>query len=177
MCQHRGSRAVPQTPTRISTSPIHQLALPLLSKIANFCASACWALFQGSFHALRAGRESSMIGVISVSTNGHSERVSIALIGMHEQIWDTAGQERYASMMKTYYRKAKGSLLVYDVTNRASFQGLEVRRTFFLRFHLLIALIRTRKSRCFVSTNNKRRKTLIRADANKKVHPLTFRKI
>jgi hypothetical protein len=23
------------------------------------------------------------------------------------QIWDTAGQERYASMMKTYYRKAK----------------------------------------------------------------------
>lgn len=42
------------------------------------------------------------------------------------QIWDTAGQERYASMMKTYYRKAKGSLLVYDVTSRASFQGLEV---------------------------------------------------
>ena len=42
------------------------------------------------------------------------------------QIWDTAGQERYASMMKTYYRKAKGSLLVYDVTSRSSFQGLEV---------------------------------------------------
>lgn len=30
-------------------------------------------------------------------------------------------------MMKTYYRKAKGSLLVYDVTNRSSFMGLEVR--------------------------------------------------
>lgn len=29
-------------------------------------------------------------------------------------------------MMKTYYRKAKGSLLVYDVTNRSSFVGLEV---------------------------------------------------
>lgn len=29
-------------------------------------------------------------------------------------------------MMKTYYRKAKGSLLVYDVTSRASFHGLEV---------------------------------------------------
>lgn len=30
-------------------------------------------------------------------------------------------------MMKTYYRKAKGSLLVYDVTSRSSFMGLEVR--------------------------------------------------
>lgn len=45
------------------------------------------------------------------------------------KIWDTAGQERYASMMKTYYRKAKGSLLVYDVTNRASFKGLEVKES------------------------------------------------
>ncbi|CAN0108637.1 unnamed protein product, partial [Hapterophycus canaliculatus] len=44
------------------------------------------------------------------------------------QIWDTAGQERYASMMKTYYRKAKGSLLVYDVTSRPSFVGLEAWR-------------------------------------------------
>lgn len=29
-------------------------------------------------------------------------------------------------MMKTYYRKAKGSLLVYDGTSRSSFLGLEV---------------------------------------------------
>lgn len=43
-----------------------------------------------------------------------------------KKIWDTAGQERYASMMKTYYRKAKGALLVYDVTSRSSFLGLEV---------------------------------------------------
>jgi small GTP-binding protein len=37
------------------------------------------------------------------------------------QIWDTAGQERYSSMMGTYYRKAKGALLLFSVTDRQSF--------------------------------------------------------
>ena len=31
------------------------------------------------------------------------------------QIWDTAGQERFNSMMSTYYRNAKGALIVYDI--------------------------------------------------------------
>ena len=37
------------------------------------------------------------------------------------QIWDTAGQERFKSITKTYYRGAKGALLVFDLTSRASF--------------------------------------------------------
>lgn len=37
------------------------------------------------------------------------------------QIWDTAGQERYRSIASSYYRGAVGALLVYDVTDRASF--------------------------------------------------------
>lgn len=57
-----------------------------------------------------------------------TKRMTVDGVPVKLQIWDTAGQERYASMMKTYYRKAKGSLLVYDVTNRGSFQGLEAWR-------------------------------------------------
>ena len=34
------------------------------------------------------------------------------------QIWDTAGQERFSSMMGTYYRKAKGAMLVYDISKK-----------------------------------------------------------
>ncbi|CAM9090788.1 unnamed protein product [Chrysoparadoxa australica] len=54
-----------------------------------------------------------------------TKRIEVDGVPVRLQIWDTAGQERYASMMKTYYRKAKGALLVYDVTAPASFQGLE----------------------------------------------------
>ncbi|GLE03193.1 hypothetical protein PINS_up012072 [Pythium insidiosum] len=41
------------------------------------------------------------------------------------QIWDTAGQERFHAMMATYYRKAVGALLIFDVTDRLSFLGVE----------------------------------------------------
>jgi small GTP-binding protein len=40
------------------------------------------------------------------------------------QLWDTAGHERYRSITNTYYRGAHLILLVYDVTNSVSFQGL-----------------------------------------------------
>ena len=37
------------------------------------------------------------------------------------QLWDTAGQERFKSLAMTYYRKAYGILLLFDVTKRSSF--------------------------------------------------------
>ena len=41
------------------------------------------------------------------------------------QIWDTAGQERYTSITSAYYKGAKGSLLVYDITNKLTFDNLD----------------------------------------------------
>jgi Ras-related protein Rab-8A len=40
------------------------------------------------------------------------------------QVWDTAGQERFRTLTSTYYRKAQGVLLVYDVTSRDSFNNV-----------------------------------------------------
>lgn len=40
------------------------------------------------------------------------------------QIWDTAGQERYRSVTRSYYRGAAGALIVYDITNRESYNHL-----------------------------------------------------
>ena len=51
-----------------------------------------------------------------VNINGKSMRI---------QIWDTSGSERYSSVTSTYYRGAIAALLVYDITNRSSFEGLE----------------------------------------------------
>ncbi len=41
------------------------------------------------------------------------------------QIWDTAGQEAFQSITRSYYRSSAGALLVYDVTNRESFENIE----------------------------------------------------
>ena len=41
------------------------------------------------------------------------------------QIWDTAGEERYRSIIKNYFKKSKGALIVYDITNEQSFNQLD----------------------------------------------------
>ena len=40
-------------------------------------------------------------------------------------IHDTAGQERYKSLCESYYRKAEAVLLVYDISDRKSFETIE----------------------------------------------------
>jgi small GTP-binding protein len=41
------------------------------------------------------------------------------------QIWDTAGQEQYRSLSPVYFRSAAAALLVFDITNRLSFDNLD----------------------------------------------------
>jgi Ras-related protein Rab-1A len=40
------------------------------------------------------------------------------------QIWDTPGQERFRSIMPAYYRGAHGIFIIYDVTDRNSFDKI-----------------------------------------------------
>ena len=40
------------------------------------------------------------------------------------QIWDTAGQERFKNITSSYYRGGNGVLVVYDITDRESFENL-----------------------------------------------------
>ncbi|KAK8690597.1 hypothetical protein V6N13_074129 [Hibiscus sabdariffa] len=39
--------------------------------------------------------------------------------------WDTAGQERFRTITSSYYRGAHGIIIVYDVTDQASFQNVK----------------------------------------------------
>lgn len=53
----------------------------------------------------------------------------IKTISIHDktvkmQVWDTAGQERFRTITASYYRGSNGIILVYDVTNRDSFDHI-----------------------------------------------------
>ena len=41
------------------------------------------------------------------------------------KIWDTAGQEYYRSITKNFYRNSDGVIIVYDVTDRESFEKVQ----------------------------------------------------
>jgi small GTP-binding protein len=41
------------------------------------------------------------------------------------QIWDTAGMERFRAITNSYYRGSDIIILMYDITNRTSFQGIK----------------------------------------------------
>lgn len=41
------------------------------------------------------------------------------------QIWDTSGQGRFCTIIRSYSRGAQGIILVYDITNKWSFDGID----------------------------------------------------
>ncbi|XP_064544733.1 ras-related protein Rab-26 isoform X2 [Drosophila montana] len=79
-----------------------------------------------------AGR--ALIRMIS-STPGQDEDEDFDIMGKNKvvvvdgtrvklQIWDTAGQERFRSVTHAYYRDAHALLLLYDVTNKTTFDNI-----------------------------------------------------
>lgn len=57
----------------------------------------------------------------------YGERIiSISDRNVMIQLWDTAGQERFRTLTPSYYRSAMGILLVYSVTDKSSFNSIEV---------------------------------------------------
>ncbi|RLN55280.1 hypothetical protein BBJ28_00020093 [Nothophytophthora sp. Chile5] len=61
----------------------------------------------------------------SVQTVGFEFATKTIRVGdrrLKAQIWDTAGQERFQSLTAAYYRNAVGAMIVYDITNRSSFE-------------------------------------------------------
>ena len=64
-----------------------------------------------------------------VSTVGFDYRSKIITLPKSKkkvklQIWDTAGQERYNAVNKNLFQKVQGVIIMYDITNRVSFENI-----------------------------------------------------
>ena len=62
----------------------------------------------------------STVGIDFINVFYDIESVCVKL-----QIWDTAGQERFRTITRNYYRNTKGIVLVFDLTDRETYQKLE----------------------------------------------------
>lgn len=56
-------------------------------------------------------------------TKKHKSRDGKTMIPV--KIWDTAGQERFKTITYSFYRKADGIIITYDVTNTKSFKNIQ----------------------------------------------------
>ena len=53
-----------------------------------------------------------------------NKKINIEGRNYRVKIWDTAGQERYKSLTQNFYRNADGVVLVYDLTDKDSFDKI-----------------------------------------------------
>ena len=66
---------------------------------------------------------------IHVATVGIDSKTKIIRLPKYKinvklQIWDTAGQERYMALNKQFFHKIQGIILMYDISNRGSFENV-----------------------------------------------------
>ncbi|KAF4523039.1 hypothetical protein B566_EDAN012768 [Ephemera danica] len=60
--------------------------------------------------------------------NGYAYKTTTILLDgkrVRLQVWDTSGQGRFCTIIRSYSRGAQGVLLVYDITNKWSFDGID----------------------------------------------------
>ncbi|XP_044754841.1 ras-related protein Rab-37-like isoform X1 [Coccinella septempunctata] len=62
--------------------------------------------------------------IATIGVDFRNKIVTVDQTRIKLQIWDTAGQERFRSITHAYYRDAHALLLLYDVTNKTSFDNI-----------------------------------------------------
>jgi len=74
------------------------------------------------------GMEDGSMDLNYCTSTGAAYKTTIILIDGKKvklHIWDTSGQGRFCTIIRSYSRGAQGILLVYDITNRWSFEGID----------------------------------------------------
>lgn len=61
----------------------------------------------------------------TVGANHHTHVLHIDADVVEMRLWDTAGQERFRSFVPMYFRDAMASIVVFDITDRQSFESAQ----------------------------------------------------
>jgi Ras-related protein Rab-11A len=67
--------------------------------------------------------EDAQVSTINVGYCGLDLRIHGEMVPF--DIWDTAGQEQFNAVIPRYSRSARGVMVVFDVTNRATFENVD----------------------------------------------------
>ena len=62
---------------------------------------------------------------VTIGVEFGAKTLTVAGQSVKLQIWDTAGQESFRSITRSFYRKADGVLLMYDITDEQTFASCE----------------------------------------------------
>jgi len=62
---------------------------------------------------------------MTVGIDCKSKKIQVDDSIMKLQIWDTAGQEKYRSITQNFYKNALGVIIVFDLTDRTSFENVK----------------------------------------------------
>ena len=102
--------------TKVPTPPLTNLLIVVLSGEMNVGKSN----FLQRYHKGIFTRISPTIGVEFLT----KKIVLNSGVILKAQIWDTSGSERYRSITTGHYRSAVGALLMFDLTDRETFEAL-----------------------------------------------------
>ncbi|XP_053220638.1 ras-related protein Rab-26 [Podarcis raffonei] len=111
--------ALPSRPSLSSSGEFYDVAFKVMLVGDSGVGKTC-LLVRFKDGAFLAGSFISTVGIDFRNKVLNVDGVKVKL-----QIWDTAGQERFRSVTHAYYRDAHALLLLYDVTNRTSFDNIQ----------------------------------------------------
>ena len=70
------------------------------------------------FHNKNIDKINSTIGAEYTCFVSYDKKIAL-------EIWDTAGQERFRSMMTSYFRSADACILLFDITQKKTFEDID----------------------------------------------------
>ncbi|XP_035419369.1 ras-related protein Rab-26 [Cygnus atratus] len=115
----RNGGAAPGRPSLSSSGEFYDLAFKVMLVGDSGVGKTC-LLVRFKDGAFLAGSFISTVGI-----DFRNKVLTVDGVKVKLQIWDTAGQERFRSVTHAYYRDAHALLLLYDVTNKASFDNIQ----------------------------------------------------